>query len=89
MEIRLGNVVDKSDVELLSGFRKHLNFMEKWMSEQANFDVMYLLYDSVFTDPDYVVRRVKTFLGLQDLDGEAMKRSIDPNLYRNKRFKDG
>jgi len=87
METRLGNVVDKSDVELLSGFRKHLNFMAKWMSEQANFDFMYLLYNSVFRDPDYAISRVKTFLDL-DLNIEAMKGAIDPNLYRNKNHPD-
>ena len=57
--------------------------VEQWLSGQPNFDVLRVRYHDLIADPDPIVDAVDRFTG-PDLDREAMRAVIDPELYRQR-----
>ena len=64
-------------------FRRQLDDTRAWLARQSNFDVLHVDYRAVIDDPLTQARRVAEFLDAQ-LDVEAMARSVDPQLYRQR-----
>ncbi|MCD6494611.1 sulfotransferase domain-containing protein, partial [Candidatus Bipolaricaulota bacterium] len=63
--------------------RKHLQQMEKWLSEQPHIDVLYVRYNDVLTDPRAQATRVSRFLD-DCVDPERMASAVDKRLYRQR-----
>jgi Sulfotransferase domain len=69
--------------QLAAIYRRQLAEVEAWLEEQPNFEVLYVEYGDVLTDPPGVASRLHAFLG-DGLDLEAMQRVPDRALYRKR-----
>jgi len=84
MLIRRGTLKEGvTDGEMRALFLKHLDHVTDWLRQQKNFDVLYVNYNRLLTDPDPDIARLNEFFG-SDLDTHAMRAVIDANLYRNR-----
>lgn len=85
MLIDRGEPTDKvSDEQMAALFRKHLQNIETWLSEQPNLEVLYIPYNEILNNPGEFLERINKFLG-GNLNVEAMAKTIDPNLYRQRK----
>ncbi len=84
MLVNRGEDSDKMDDAKMAGlFEKHLAATKKWLEEQENFQVLYVHYSDVLSDPMTEAQKINTFLGGK-LDVLAMAAQVDPDLYRNR-----
>jgi hypothetical protein len=85
MLIRRGEPTDVvSDERMAELFRRHVDAVEAWLTEQSNFDVLYVDYGSVLSDPLEQAKLVNEFLG-DMLNADEMAAAVDPELYRQRR----
>ncbi len=85
MLIRRGTLKEGvADAEMRALFLKHLDHVTDWLRQQKNFDVLYVNYNKLLTEPDPDIVRLNEFFG-GTLDTQAMRVVIDANLYRNRR----
>ena len=69
---------------LRAAFVNHLEAMQNWLREHAeNFEVLYLRFEKVHTEPRREAGRVSEFLE-GGLDIEAMANAVNPGLYRQR-----
>ncbi|PID84815.1 MAG: sulfotransferase family protein [Chloroflexi bacterium] len=71
------------DAQMAELFQKHLTATKKWLDAQDNFQVLYVHYSDILSDPMTQVQKINVFLG-GNLDVLAMAAQVDPNLYRNR-----
>jgi len=84
MLVNRGEDSDKmDDAKMAELFEKHLVVTQKWLQDQDNFQVLYVHYSDVLSDPMTQAQSINAFLGNQ-LDVLAMAGQVDPELYRNK-----
>ncbi len=83
---RQGSSVD--DEKLLHLFAQQMDKAEHWLSQQPNMKVLPLWYQQVIQNPAGSAELVANFLDLP-LKVEAMVKTVDPNLYRQRRDKKG
>ena len=84
MMIRRGETIDDtSDDEMSKYFQKHLIKTKKWLSEQPNFNVLYVSYNEILKNPETYSERIKSFLEL-GLNIKKMVSAVDASLYRQK-----
>jgi ubiquinone/menaquinone biosynthesis C-methylase UbiE len=85
MLIRRGEPTDKvSDERMTELYRKHLRWVEDWIDEQPNIEVIYVSYNEILENPVEHARRINQFLG-NTLNVENMVDVVDPTLYRQRR----
>jgi hypothetical protein len=61
----------------------HLGEVRSWLRRQPYFEICYVDYGEVLSEPLAVARRIRGFLG-RDLDVEAMAAVVDPSLHRER-----
>jgi len=84
MLIRRGEPIDKvSDAEMASVFKEHLDKVTAWLSRQANMQVLYVNYPTLFKDIESQVKILAEFLDIP-LDKNAMLKVPDERLYRQR-----
>ena len=84
MLVRRGEPTDKvSDEKLAALYQKHLDQIESWLGSQPNFQVTYVSYNQLLSEPEIQLERVRRFLNLE-LQAEQMLAQIDPSLYRQR-----
>lgn len=76
-----GQLDDRKMIELFEG---HLAKIEEWLTTKDNFEVLYVDYGQVLSDPASQAPAIAEFLG-GGLDIDAMAGVVDPSLYRNRR----
>jgi hypothetical protein len=64
-------------------FEKHVQQIETWLAAQPNFDVLYVHYSDILSDPVSAAQSLGDFLG-DRVDAEKMVEVVDPELYRNR-----
>jgi len=69
---------------MLKMYEQHLEKVQFQLRFREYFDVLYLNYRDVLTDPQREAERMNDFFGGR-LDVDAMTAVVDPNLYRNRR----
>ena len=85
MLIRRGESPDKiSDEEMITTYNRHLSEVLSFLEANSCFTVFFVNYNDLMRDPEDWVPRIAAFLG-KEMDVEAMKAVVDPNLYRNRR----
>ncbi len=72
------------DEAMLKMYEQHLEKVQFQLRFREYFDVLYLSYRDVLTDPRREAGRMNDFFGGR-LDVDAMAAVVDPNLYRNRR----
>ena len=81
---RRGQPVDSvSDDEIAALFSRHLHQVREWLTEQKDFDVLFVKYDEVLCDPFAQSEKIKTFLACP-LDERQMAGVVDENLHRQR-----
>jgi len=84
MLIRRGEDPDAvSDEKIAEVSRKHLQQVEKWLSEQQYIDVLYVRYSDILADPREQATRISRFLD-DRVDPERMAQAVDERLYRQR-----
>ena len=72
-----------SDERMAALYRKHVQRIEAWLSEQPNIEVLYVDYGQVLVDPAGEARRVNLFFE-DALDEDRMASVVEPALYRQR-----
>jgi hypothetical protein len=84
--VMLGHRQEKgglTDGQLVESYNYQLQRLFSWVKLQRNFEILYLDYEEILSDPEKAVFDITHFLGLP-LDTGAMMQSIEPALYRNR-----
>lgn len=79
-----GEPLAEDDTQVRELFERHLRIVRTWLENQPNFEVLYLNYPEVVSDPKKAAETIRAFLRLE-LDTESMSRAVDRKLYRNRR----
>lgn len=81
---RLGKEVPPTPTTaVVAAFEQHLKKTKLWLSQQPNFEVLYLDYPAVLQAPEEYARKICSFLGRQ-LDLAAMIGQIERSLHHEK-----
>ncbi len=81
---RLGKEVPPTPTAaVVAAFEEHLKKTRSWLSQQPNFEVLYVDYPAVLQSPEEQAGRICGFLG-RALDVPAMIRQIEHSLHREK-----
>ena len=75
-----GSVEDETMAEL---YRKHLDTVKRWLSQQPNFRVLEVEYNRLLTEPAEDLARLSQFVN-RPVDLEQMQAVIDTRLYRQR-----
>lgn len=75
------------DALLAKAYRSQVEQAEQWLAAQPAFAVLYLEHRALFENPQPTVAKVNDFLG-DGLDLAAMRGTIDPALYRQRKDAD-
>lgn len=79
---RLGKTDRVDTAQLEQMYRKQIDDIRDWLSNQPNFEVLYVNHRDVIENTDRVVAELSDFLG--DVNTEAMRRVPDRSLHRNR-----
>lgn len=81
---RRGEPADKvSDEKMAALYRKHLQRIDDWLSDQPNVEVLYVDYGDVLADPICEAQRVSLFFD-RSLDEDRMAAVVEPALHRQR-----
>jgi Sulfotransferase family len=83
MLLRRKEASPRSDLEMESYFREHLQAVKYWLARKPNMRVLYVSYRKLVADPDALCRTIADFLEIS-LDLTAMKSVPSQSLYRNR-----
>jgi hypothetical protein len=72
-----------SDERMATLYRKHVQRIEAWLSEQPNIEVLYVDYGQVLVDPASEAGRINLFFE-DALDEDRMAAVVEPALYRQR-----
>lgn len=81
---RRGEVNESEDEAMLKMYEQHLEKVQFQLRFRENFDVHYVNYRDVLSDPRREAVRMNDFFGGR-LDVDSMAAVVDPTLYRNRR----
>ena len=76
------DIVPDDEMRLL--LRTYLKNLKLHVKKKPNMDVCYISYNDLMTDPDLSIDEIDDLFG-GSLDKEAMRKSIDKSLYRNRK----
>lgn len=80
---RLGKASPLDDAKMAALFRDQLAKFDAWAKTRPNLKLLDISYNDAVADPAPVAAEVNRFLG-GGLDVDAMSRTVDPSLYRNR-----
>ena len=72
-----------NDTEMELQFRNHVAAIKAWLVRQANFEVIYVNFNSLIADPKAVCHQISDFIG-PALNVERMLSVPSEKLYRNR-----
>ena len=87
MLVRLGKEKqgsDRSEHELIGIFANEVAKCRKWLIEQPNIKVSFVIYNKILKDSLYTLTKLSKELPELKLDTSAMSNIVDPSLYRNR-----
>jgi hypothetical protein len=72
-----------SDEQLMESYDNQLRKLYSWIKRQNNFDILYLDYEEILSEPENAALHITRFLS-RPLNTDAMIQSIEPALHRNR-----
>jgi hypothetical protein len=72
-----------SQDKLIGLFEQQLAEFRQWVAQHPNFEVLYVSYNDVLTNPAPIVQQLNEFLGGR-LNTAEMMRVVEPELYRQR-----
>lgn len=69
--------------ELAKAYNRQIERVQSWLSSAANFRVLEVEYSDIISDAEPIILKIQNFLECE-LDRAAMRKSVDPRLYRNR-----
>jgi hypothetical protein len=72
-----------TDSRMAARLEKHVARVQAWLATRPNMSVINVDYNLMIADPEAQIAAVDRFLG-GGLDAEAMARTVNPQLYRNR-----
>jgi hypothetical protein len=75
---------EMDDPKLAEIYERDLRDIEQWMSTQPGFEVVFLNYNGLLSEPIVELARLDGFFD-EPLELEAMAAVVEPALYRNRR----
>ena len=72
-----------SEAQLIGVYEQELAKVERWLAEQANFEVLLVDFNDLVRDPAPVAQAVAAFVPV-DLDAAAMAGVVEGALYRQR-----
>jgi hypothetical protein len=72
-----------SQDKLIGLFQQQLAEFQQWVTQHPNFEVLYISYNDVLTNPAPIVQQLNEFLGGRLNTAEMMK-VVEPELYRQR-----
>lgn len=81
---RLGQPAGPDHAIMTTHFQRHLKSIQHWLSQQPNFQVLNVSYQSLINNPGTLSQEIVDFLQ-RDLDVRLMSKAVDPALYRQRR----
>jgi hypothetical protein len=73
-----------SKMELEKFFFRHINSTKQWLNAQSNFDVHYISYNLLLSEPENQLQKIIKFLQL-DVNVQNLKSCIRADFYRNRK----
>ena len=70
--------------KMANNFEKHLQQVEKWLSSNDAFDVLYVTYNDILSNPQRHIDTINEFLGGR-LDTKNMSQVVEQSLYRQRK----
>jgi Sulfotransferase domain len=83
MLMRLGRTPAPREA-IKGAYVRHLERLHEWLPQQLHMAVLRVNYNDLIEQPREQAGRVRLFLG-GAVDAEAMARTVDPSLYRNRK----
>ncbi len=80
----MGKNEDTLSLKIWNDYVKMLNQIEIWKEKQPGVELIYIDYAQLVENPHQYIDKIQDFLGIQ-LDEEKMIKSIDKDLYRNRK----
>lgn len=80
---RHGKAGGASDAEIIELFKSELARCDAWIGERSNFQVLYMDYNELMSNPQPAVQALDAFLG--NMNTNAMLGVVDPKLYRQRK----
>jgi hypothetical protein len=71
------------DRKMANNFEKHLQQVENWLTDTDVFDVLYVSYNDVLSNPQLHIDTINKFLG-GGLDTKNMSQVVEQSLYRQR-----
>lgn len=84
MLARRGEAAGIDDAEMAAYFQAHLRKVEAWLQAQPHISLLMLSYNDLVVEPRPAIAQVVDFLTPLGVDGAAMARVVEPELYRNR-----
>ena len=81
--VGIGIPIPVLDEEMAALFSKHLDHITAWITEQPQFEVIFVSYNEVMRSPIEQLQRINQFLG-EGLNVDTMAAVVDPDLYRQR-----
>jgi len=78
---------DENRQETQNVFIKLNNIIKKLITNRDDIEVLFINYNEIISNPKQNIEKIVNFLGLSDKDLDQMVKSIDKNLYRQRRDK--
>lgn len=82
---KMAGITDEDREETRATFVKLNNMIKKQITERDDIDVLFMNYNEILTDPQTQIQKIPLFLGVKDVNVNAMISAIDKKLYRQRR----
>jgi len=82
---KMAQIIDKERFQTKESFLLLNTYIKNMMEERVDTDIMIIDYSDLIDFPKDSARRIKEFFEIPELDEDAMAKTVDKKLYRNRR----
>ncbi len=82
---KMAGIKDESRLKTKEAFIKLNRLIKRKIIEREDIDILFLNYNEILLDPKTHIKNIPEFLDLPEADLDNMIKTIDANLYRQRR----